>query len=317
MLRLTVLLLPLLLIACGNPTKDTSTAVEVEDGTLLSEEVVQTTLDEPSVSSEKKSPELEGSWVGDFRKAQDDDGKSLVVDEGFYWDRTNKINITLDEVADGKARGHSVVAGNNRPFEGAYEPAEGGGYTFNVKEPGDDKYDGTFSFVVKNDELFGTWEAYKDIEISQRKYKLDKKTFSYDPTIMLEYNTVYVDWTKSVDKKEVFEADGEVEEWVSTQFATASELIYELNASNELLDKTTVENLKRGDLTIIRNTIYARHGYSFKNRPLRLFFDKQPWYIPLHADIRADFTELEKQNIILLLKYEKNAAEYYDSFGRG
>lgn len=44
-----------------------------------------------------------------------------------------------------------------------------------------------------------------------------------------------------------------------------------------------VENLKRRDLTIIR----------------------------------TDFTELEKQNIKLLLSYEKNAAEYYDSFGRG
>ncbi|MFN5849409.1 MAG: YARHG domain-containing protein, partial [Chitinophagales bacterium] len=65
------------------------------------------------------------------------------------------------------------------------------------------------------------------------------------------------------------------------------------------------------------NMIYARHGYSFKNRPLRVFFDAQEWYIPVHTDIKKDLTEIEKKNIQLLLKYEKNAKEYYDYFGRG
>ena len=75
--------------------------------------------------------------------------------------------------------------------------------------------------------------------------------------------------------------------------------------------------MKRGDIYILRNTIYARHGYSFKYRPLRVFFDKQSWYIPMNTNIKDDFTEIEKQNIKLLLRYEKNAKEYYDSFGRG
>ena len=84
-----------------------------------------------------------------------------------------------------------------------------------------------------------------------------------------------------------------------------------------MLKKADVENLKKGDLTIIRNTIYARHGYSFKNRPLRVFFDAQPWYIPVHTDITTDFTDIEIKNIELLMSFEENAAEYYDSFGRG
>ena len=109
----------------------------------------------------------------------------------------------------------------------------------------------------------------------------------------------------------------EFEEWVSKEFASATEVIYRINASNTLLKKKDVENLKKGDLTIIRNTIYARHGYSFKNRPLRVFFDAQSWYIPVHTNIKSDFTEIEKENIKLLLRYEKNAIEYYDYFGRG
>ena len=135
---------------------------------------------------------------------------------------------------------------------------------------------------------------------------------------MLEEVKEYVDWNTFTEEKltEEYE-EGEFEEWITKEFASATKLIYSINASNVLLKKEDIENLLKGDLTIIRNTIYARHGYSFKNRPLRVFFDAQSWYIPVHTDIKADFTEIEKENIKLLLRYEKNAVEYYDYFGRG
>lgn len=135
---------------------------------------------------------------------------------------------------------------------------------------------------------------------------------------MLERSRRYVNWNKFKEKKKKVEMEENVfEEWVSKEFSSATDLIYEINASNTLLTKSQVENLKRGDLIIIRNTIYARHGYSFKNRPLRIFFDAQDWYIPVHSDIKSDFTKIEKENIKLLFKFEKNASEYYDYFGRG
>ena len=124
-------------------------------------------------------------------------------------------------------------------------------------------------------------------------------------------------WNKFKEEKGTYEGADEFEEWVSRTYSSATNSIYELNASNKLLTKKEVENLKKGDLLLIRNTIYARHGYSFKNRPLRVFFDAQNWYIPVHADIKSDFTKIEKKNIELLLRYEGNAAEYYDHFGRG
>lgn len=189
---------------------------------------------------------------------------------------------------------------------------------FHVKEPGDDKYDGEFKFTISEDKLTGKWTAYKNIDIKNRKYELTKKVFAYNPDIMLEQVKEYVDWNTFTEKKTLEEYDeGEFEEWITKEFASATKLIYTINASNTLLKKNDVENLKKGDLTIIRNTIYARHGYSFKNRPLRVFFDAQSWYIPVHTDIKSEFTEIEKENIKLLLRYEKNAIEYYDYFGRG
>jgi hypothetical protein len=322
----------LFLASCGNEIKNDENKVVVEPGA----EVVDTTLEssssnkkfttetidtaalvEPEIARpESEMKDLLGYWVGDFINAEEDYSKNIYVDDAFMWSRNNKINISLDYIKDGKVEGHSVVAGNDRPFTGTMTLSERG-YEITAKEPGDDKYDGEFKFTIEQDALHGTWTAYKEIEIKNRKYNLTKKEYAYDPDINLEYS-LYVNWNKSKEVKETYEYDDdEVEEWITTQFETSTEKIYELNASNTLLTKEVVENLKRADILIIRNTIYARHGYSFKNRPLRVFFDSQSWYIPVHTDITTEFTDIEKANITLLLKYEENASKYYDSFGRG
>ncbi|MDW7690857.1 YARHG domain-containing protein [Flammeovirgaceae bacterium SG7u.111] len=318
---LLIILLATLVLSCESNIKNKDAEVVVEEGTEIpkkADSIPKT--DQVIISSEvDDQTSLLGSWVGYFEKDTKSNGdKTIYVDEGYVWNRENKINISIDEIKDSTVVGHSVVAGNDRPFEGSVKKLDNDVFSFNVKEPGDDKYDGEFTFTISNGQLTGKWTAYKNIDIKHRKYTLEKKEFSYNPDIMLEYSKAYVDWNKYIEKKESFEIDeNEIEEWMTREFASATNLIYEINASNKLLAKEEVENLKKGDLTIIRNTIYARHGYSFKNRPMRVFFDAQPWYIPIHTDIKSDFTDIEKQNIQLLLRYEKNASEYYDRFGRG
>lgn len=316
---LTFSCLLLFALSCNNPIKNDEATVEVEDGAAVpASQPAPAPAAAPENDAMLADDEALGYWVGYFERADGDyDQKTVFVDEGYVWNRENKINISIDKILGDSVWGHSVVAGNDRPFRGTRTRALAGD-TYVVREPGDDKYDGEFRFEIAEDGLVGTWTAYRDLDIKERKYSLKPRNFSYDPDIMLEYTTGYVNWDKSIERKETFDiGDGEIEEWIQKEFATATEKVYEVNASNRRLTKAEVENLKKGDLTIIRNTIYARHGYSFKNRPLRVFFDAQDWYIPVHADIRSDFTEVEKANIKLLLTYEKNAAEYYDSFGRG
>lgn len=300
-----------LILSCNSKIKNADSEVEIEEGTQVA---VQEIVTVPPATIPIDEQNLLGFWVGYFR--EDTEGyskKTIYADEGFSWTRENKINISIDKISDGVVVGHSVVAGNNRPFIGTVRNGQ-----FVVKEPGSDKYDGEFKFYISADTLIGKWSAFNNIEIKNRKYSLIKTGFSYNPDIMLEKNKTYIDWNTFVEKKQIEEVEtNEVEEWVTTEFASATSSIYAINASNTLLKTEEVENLKKGDLTIIRNTIYARHGYSFKNRPLRVFFDAQAWYIPVHADIKSDFTDIEKANIKLLLRYEKNALEYYDYFGRG
>ncbi|WP_027418297.1 YARHG domain-containing protein [Crocinitomix catalasitica] len=310
---------------CNNPIKNEDAIVYVEEGTIVNtgKDTTDNLVNEVDPIAEEVDPTLAhliGYWVGYFKMADHEYAESINLDEGYSWNRENKINISIDKIVGDEVFGHSVVAGNDRPFKGAMvllENNNGISYIFDVREPGDDKYDGHFTFEISNDKLSGKWKAYKKIDIQNRVYTLEKKPYQYDPNVQLVHVKDYVNWEKFTEDIEVYQVDGETEEWIYRQFSTATELMYEINASTTLLKKADVENLKKGDLTIIRNTIYARHGYSFKNRPLRVFFDAQPWYIPVHTDITTDFTDIEIKNIELLMSFEENAAEYYDSFGRG
>ncbi len=266
----------------------------------------------------KNEEDLIGNWVGWFEPDMVNDNKELYVDAQIYWGRENKITISIEEINGEDVKGHSIVAGNYRPFTGTISDSDSE-FTLNLKEPGDDQYDGSFLITMKKNQktLAGKWKAYKGIEINKRKYNLTKKLFKYNLNQTLQNSRVYVDWTKLKTTKFKQEYEGEIYEDISTSFSSATENIYSINASQRLLTKKEVENLKKGDLLIIRNTIYARHGFSFKNRPLRIFFDAHEWYMPVNTDIKSNLTEIEKKNIQLLLKYEKNAVEYYDYFGRG
>ncbi|MFZ9583244.1 MAG: YARHG domain-containing protein [Crocinitomicaceae bacterium] len=262
------------------------------------------------------SEDLIGHWVGWFESDMGNDDKSFYLDEGYYWGRENKITISFEQIEGEVVKGHSIVAGNHRPFTGNIKKS-GEDFSITVNEPGDDKYDGKFTIQLKKNakELQGTWKAFKAIQIDKRKFVLTKKIFNYNPNQAIENSKMYVDWNRTNIEKYKNEYEEEVYESISYSIATGE--FSNINASATLLKRSDLENLSKGDLRIIRNAIYARHGYSFKNRPLRIFFDAQEWYMPISTDVKAKLTDLEKKNIQLLLQFEKNATEYYDTFGRG
>jgi len=219
---------------------------------------------------------------------------------------SNKITISIDSISNDSLYGHSIVAGNNRPFNGRVE-YKNNSYSAKVSEPGDDKYDGQFSFSIYPDSLKinGIWNSFdKKIMVTKRTYSLGKRDFVYNKENNIpenkNWNSLYEQNPKYPDKIE-----------------SISNVISDLNASNTLLMKSDIENLYKGDLEVIRNSIYARHGYSFQNRKMRYFFDNEiDWYMPVTTDIRNELTETEKKNIDLLKRYEDHAESYYDSYGR-
>lgn len=301
----------LILYACNNPIKNETKVVEEE----LPVEEVKKNLYVPTLTEPRNvTPSLNvinfkdifGYWVGSFEP--DDTGDRNYVQN---WDLSNKITISIDSFAGDTIIGHSVVAGNRRPFKGVYE-LKNKMYSFNVKEPGDDKYDGAFSFkiAIGGGILEGNWKAYKKIETPKRKFALKKRLFEFNPSVKLEDS--YLDWEKVKYDKYIEEG----EKYIDESYLSTTSKVYKYNPSVELLSKKQVENLTKADLFILRNSIYAKHGYSFKKRPLRVYFDRQSWYMPLFTDIKHLLTDTEKENIQLLLSYEEHAKEYYDVFGR-
>lgn len=251
-----------------------------------------------------------GSWVGDFVAEE-------YAEENENLSYSNKINLVLKRIEGDSVFGQSIVAGNSREFKGMLRLKDSL-YEFEVQEPGDEKYDGVFVFSISTDTLKGSWTSFrKDLPVIKRKFALVKSVFVYNPSAVLPDDMEYVDY---VTRKttEVVEDDGEgaKDTFMIDVFRAASEKIFELNASVQELKEVDVKNLKKIDLEIIRNTIYARHGYTFKKRTYRQFFDYVDWYIPVSTDVTASLTELEKKNIALLNRFEKYAEDHYDSFGR-
>ncbi len=289
------------LFSCGSNTVEDKTDTTVIETPKPEETTTSQPAETPSESEKKEIniSDLLGSYVGMFTAEKYD------YDKAPTW--ANKITVSLDKIEGESISGRSIVAGNDRPFSGTITPFkdDSGKFSVQVKEPGDDKYDGSFSFTLDPHEeiLKGTWDANDDkLAVTKRKYKLEKKAFKYDRNLELEgldYTELYGTYNEYTNESEGL-TNG-----VSSK-----------NASAVLLTKKDVENLHKGDLEVMRNAIYARHGYSFKNRKMRYVFNYVDWYIPYSTDIRNQLTDLEKKNIDLLKRYEQHAEKYYDVFGR-
>jgi hypothetical protein len=75
-------------------------------------------------------------------------------------------------------------------------------------------------------------------------------------------------------------------------------------ASSRILTNSDVTNLTKSELKIMRNEIYARHGYIFKTTDLVDYFKLQSWYKPLYDDVTSSLTLIEQKNIEFILQYE-------------
>jgi len=70
------------------------------------------------------------------------------------------------------------------------------------------------------------------------------------------------------------------------------------------IDTTSLVGKSKSFLKYARNEIYARHGYEFINRDLRLYFSKQSWYKSSQGEMHLN--EIELYNIRVLRQLEKH-----------
>jgi hypothetical protein len=189
----------------------------------------------------------------------------------------NKINIALADMKEGKAIGYTVCAGNFRPIEGTASMGGDSVFIFDMKEPGTDQYDGHFNFTIN---------------VSQNKLIGTWAPFKVGVVAPKQFALVKTTYAYSPENGEYPQA------------------------SERLLTAEDVSNMLKEELQLMRNEIYARHGYSFKDKEIRHHFDSIAWYIPMGVDVRQELTDEEVQNIDLIYEYENYYEEEYDDYGR-
>ena len=152
--------------------------------------------------------------------------------------------------------------------------------------------------VVTNDEL--------------RRCRYNSFTASF--TISGNILTVYLSYTTAAYssysvKREYTLNDSPTEEYSSvTQFSADSqpiskELSFDIACQRKLVYED-LKGLSKQNLRIMRNWIFARHGYIFKSADLKKFFSKQSWYTPRYSNVASQLSSIEEYNVNFIKKYE-------------
>ena len=74
--------------------------------------------------------------------------------------------------------------------------------------------------------------------------------------------------------------------------------------SKRILRSSDFARLTDWDMKIMRNEIYARHGYIFKTQDMIDYFSQQDWYYPRYNNVNSMLTSIEKRNINIIKLYE-------------
>lgn len=258
--------------------------------------------------------EYYGIYMGDFA------GKEMItpeIGEEYEGDVYKKISLKINRITKDSVYGQSIVNGNQRPFRGVFNEET---KSFVLDEPGNDKTDGRFEVKLNNDSLTGKWNAFNKsaVKAPLKTLKLIKKDFVYNPNFMLNEDNDLIDWENPKDFVEKYtdEETGKTETYTASKNRIASDAVFKINASKQKLTEKDLKNLRKLDMEIIKNSVFARHGYAFKKQTYRNFFEQTDWYIPVSNNVDKDLSPMEKDNVALLNRFIKYAEDKYDSFGR-
>ena len=88
------------------------------------------------------------------------------------------------------------------------------------------------------------------------------------------------------------------------------------DSSTRYLTEDDLRGLSDEQLEIARNEIYARHGYQFKQKKMKNYFNNQKWYVRSNYEITTDdLSDIEYENVMLIKKVEEegfsNSNDYY------
>jgi hypothetical protein len=92
--------------------------------------------------------------------------------------------------------------------------------------------------------------------------------------------------------------------------AMSCDVIYELSPPRVMCDNNDLDDKSLRELAIMRNTIFARYGWSGFRKPwLREHFEKQPWFKPNPDFSYKLLSEADRQNVHFIAVREQSFTE--------
>lgn len=79
---------------------------------------------------------------------------------------------------------------------------------------------------------------------------------------------------------------------------------YIFPSDREYLTTEMLDELSKDELALLRNEIYARHGYVFNLEEYKTYFNRKSWYRPNEYFDESMFNAIEKANKDLIVEYE-------------
>lgn len=312
-------------VGCENAIKN-----EIKPDLIASNEIVKKTLGNNNTIVNSKE-DLIGFWKGNLFKI--DKKEKVIVDEDFAAVRsiyskpkfkrgTNaQLMFIISSIDNNQVEGDVFLYGEMRKAKGTFKQ-ENGMFKIEMIEKSKSKDAVKFQLDIQlgSNLLNVNWERVNKDE-NDRSYStvLEKKVFKYNSEVSLEYR--FINWEKNGKVKGTYEFQDSLgntikHDYVNVGSFTTTDTIFSINPSKDILSNELAENLSRGDLLILKNLVYAKHGLVFKDKMLSKYFNNHPWYLPMFETVSKDLTDIEKKNIDLLERYERNAKEYYQVFGR-
>ncbi len=89
-----------------------------------------------------------------------------------------------------------------------------------------------------------------------------------------------------------------------------SEIVISLNGQkfnlNSKFEDTALSKLGVKDLSLLRNSVYAKHGYTFSTKEYTEYFSQFSWYKPQYKNVEDKLDDTDKENIKAILSLESS-----------
>ena len=247
------------------------------------------------------------------------------------------LNETVKTKKDGKFTDY--YSNGNMKIKGAYKDGMKHGRWRKWDSEGNLIYDGSFKYGEKE----GFWREIENGIESKGKYKGGKRFGLWEETSPLsQAKGSYVNgkrdgfWEESYDgetykgnykndeKDGVWDENGEKirykngkvvsesnnkeqpkETFTNSSHPVIGEALFE-NLSKHRLSGSDLSSYTKSELRILRNSIFAKHGYIFKSEDLKMYFSQFEWYKPEFNNVNHKLNSVEKENIKILKQAEDN-----------